>query len=180
MGSGTGASRETAMTEDELQRAATRERYATFRNGPGVGSMLKEGRFSGEFALPESRVPSQILTSGAGAAERVRAYLAAGGSANEVADFAAFTIRQAAEGEDGRIGAHAYQNWTRRYGEALSAMPEVRARFDNLANATRALEEATERATRETQAFERSAASRFLGDADPVSAVGSLLRASDG
>jgi hypothetical protein len=89
--------------------------YATFRNAPGVGSMLKEGRFSGEFALPESRVPPQIFTSGAGAAERVRSYLAASGSGDEVADFAAYTMRQSAEGADGTISARAYQNWTHRY-----------------------------------------------------------------
>jgi len=37
-------------------RGATRDRYATFRNTPGVGAMLKEGRFSGEFA-PSAALP---------------------------------------------------------------------------------------------------------------------------
>ncbi len=155
-------------------RQATAGRNATFTNAPGVGPVLAPGRWSGEFKMPDSQVLS-ALTSGAGSAERVRSYLAAGGDADTLAGGLAFDLRRAAQNPDGTLDPSKLAAWQKARSETLSALPDLQQRLGTAAGAQDALDQATAAQTANTQAFQSSAAGKFLGDADPVRQVGAIL-----
>ena len=155
-------------------RQATADRNATFTNAPGVGPVLAPGRWSGEFKMPDSQVLS-ALTSGAGSAERVRSYLAAGGDADALAGGLAFDLRRAAQNPDGTLDPSKLAAWQKTRSETLSALPDLQQRLGTAAGAQDALDQATAAQTANTQAFQSSAAGKFLGDADPVGQVGAIL-----
>ncbi len=155
-------------------RQATANRNATFTNAPGVGSVLQQGRWSGEFKMPDSQVLS-ALTNGAGSAERVQSFLRAGGDPSTLAGGLAFDMRRAAQNPDGTLDPGKLAAWQKSRGEVLSALPDLQQRLGTAAGAQDALDQATAAQTANTQAYQSSAAGKFLGDADPVKQVGSIL-----
>ena len=153
---------------------------ATFRVAPGVGAALAPGPTAGSFKMAESSVPGAIFSPGKAAAERVRAYLAAGGDRAPLADYAAYSLRRAAQSSDGTLNSAAFDRWHAAHAEALSAMPDVAARFQSVRGAQNALDQAQATHVAARDAFERSAASHFLGDANPVQQVGRILNSDSG
>jgi hypothetical protein len=156
-------------------RQATADRNATYTNAPGVGAVLKPGRWAGDFRTPDSAVPGQLFTSGQGAAERVQAYLAAGGNPADLAGYAAFDMQRAAGNPDGTLNAARLQTWMNQRGEALSALPQLRDQLSTAAGAQTALDQARAARAQALSDYQASAAGKFLGDADPVKQVGSIL-----
>jgi hypothetical protein len=151
------------------------QRFTDQKTAPGVAQVLKSGARKGEFAAPLSAVPGTLFAPGKGAAERVGAFLKAGGNPAEIKDYLAFSLRSAAEKEDGTLKAPALDRWLRQNRETLDAAG-LSPEFDSVAKAQAALDAATARRVAEREAFEASAARHFLGDADPVVSVGRILR----
>ncbi len=164
-----------AAARYQAARQATAERAATFKSPPGVGQVLQGGQRAGEFRLPDSGVPAAIFTPGKGGADRVQAYLTAGGSKAALADYAAWSLRRSAT-KDGVLDPAAYGRWARGHESALSAMPDVEARLLNAATAQEAVGQAVAQRAAQARAFEKSVAGQFLGDADPAARVGKILR----
>jgi hypothetical protein len=159
--------------------------------------VLAPGSTSGEFRIGASRVPS-LLLAGKGAAERVQAYLRAGGDRQALIDYAAFDLRRSAQLADGTLDPTKAANWLRANAEAATVLPELRDMGTNAVAARRAFEEAKARAkdardaaaattkgefqaaqkqrAADQRAFQQSPAGKFLGDADPVASIGRILR----
>jgi len=177
--------------------AKAAENVERFRNAPGVGDMLKPGPTSGTFRTADSAVPNAIVKVGTAGADTARAYLRAGGTAEGLADAAAFSLRQAAM-KDGVLDPAAYAKWAKDRQSFLSQIPDAAARFGAAADAAQAaraggkaldahLAQAAKVAERTVNdaAAARAAAIRdnqagvakgFLGGADPVQQVGSILK----
>jgi hypothetical protein len=160
--------------------AAHAERVATYDEAPGVGAVLGTGRRAGEWRLGDSQVAATLFNSGKGAAERVQAFMRAGGSSpalvSDLKDYAAFSLRHAAEEADGTLSPARAQRWLAAHDEALSAFPELRARFADAAQQRQLVDDAVVRHQAARTAIEDSAARRFLGDADPTITIGRILR----
>jgi hypothetical protein len=142
--------------------------------------VLGTGRRAGEWRLGDSQVAATLFNSGKGAAERVQAFLKAGGSSPalvaDLKDYAAFSLRHAAEEADGTLNPAKAQRWLQAHDEALSAFPELKAAFSDAASARTMVDDAMARHVAAREAIEDSAARRFLGDADPVITMGRILR----
>jgi hypothetical protein len=169
----------------ERYRAARRgtgqyhQTYTDKRTAPGVAQVLAPGSRSGEFREPASAVPSLLFGPGKGAAERVQAYLRAGGSADKVRDYLAFSLRTAAEKEDGTLKTAALERWLSQNNEALEASG-LKRQFASAAKAQGVLDKAVADRATARKDFEKSAAGRFLGEGDPVSTVGKILSSDAG
>lgn len=193
-GGGAVAAETAAATEPELTpnftpesaakyraaNAAHAERAQTFENAPGVGQVLAPGQRKGEWKLGDSQVAATIFNAGKGAAERIQAFLKAGGSnpalVSDLKDYAAFDLRRTAEDADGTLNPGKAEKWLKSHTEALSAFPETAAAFRDAAAARATMDEAAARHLAAREAFEKSAASKFLGEADPVATVGKVLK----
>jgi len=166
----------------QAARDATRERHATFTNAPGVGAILKPGRMSGEFALDDSRVPAAIFTGGPGAAEKIQAFMAAGGNRPELVgalkNYAAFDLRRSAETSDGTLDPAKFAKWSAGHTEAMASFPELQHRFSTAADASNTLADVAAEGKAQRDNFQKSAAGQFLGDADPAKKVASILGSS--
>ncbi len=177
-------------------RQATRDRVATFKNAEGVGPALQGGRDGGTFRALDSAVPSLIVRTGAAGAETAKAYLAAGGTPEALSEAAAFSLRQAAM-KDGVLDPAKYAAWAQQRQAFLSQIPDAAARFGSAADATRraadvgkAVDSTIQQAAKTAQrtvddamatrataikAQQDSVAGKFLGDADPVRQMGSVI-----
>ena len=169
-----------AQARYQAAREATARYHQTYtdqRTAPGVAPALAPGSRADEFRAPESAVPGLLFAPGRGAAERVGAFLKAGGTAAQVKDYLAFSLRSAAEKEDGTLKAPVLERWLGQNREALDAAG-IAPEFDTVAKAQSALDVATARRAAERTAFQKSAAGQFLGEGDPVAIVGRILRSN--
>ncbi len=157
-------------------RQATADRASTFKNAPGVGEVLRGGPRSGTFRTADSDVPATLLEAGAKGSDVINAYMAAGGTPEAVSHLAAFALRQNAMRADGTIDPAKFAVWSHRYASALSAVPEVRERFNTAASAQDAVEATMGQHAEAVRALQATAAGKFLGNADPVAQVNSILR----
>ena len=117
-------------------RSAHAERKWTYgARAPGVGAVLAPGDRAGTFKLPDSAVPSAIFAKGAGGGDRVQAALRAGSTPKQIADAAAFSLRQAAS-KDGIIDPAAATRWRKQHAEAFQALtqadPKIGKQFDSV------------------------------------------------
>jgi hypothetical protein len=158
-------------------RAGHAQRKSIFDTAPGVGAVLKSGPTHGTFALADSSVPAALFTGGKGAAERIQAFqkVAPPEAHQALQDYAAFDLRRSAEMENGTLDPRKYQVWMGKHQEVMSAFPELAQRFQTAAAARDALDDATGRRVEAVTAYQKSAAKPFLGDSDPVTAVGKIL-----
>lgn len=178
-------------------RQATRDRAGTFGNAPGVGDVLKPGPTAGTFRTADQAVPAAIVKVGAGGAETAKAYLKAGGTAEGLADAAAFSLRQSAM-KDGALDPAAYAKWAKERQSFLSQIPDAAAKFGAAADAAAAARaggkaldahlaqaaKVAERTVNDAAAARAAAikanqdtvAGKFLGGADPVRQVGAILK----
>ena len=169
-----------AAARYQAARAATAEKHSTFSNAEGVGDVLAPDTTAGSFKMPLSQVPSAIFKVGRGAAERMQAYFKAAGNTEEsraaLEDYAAFDLRRTAELPDGTLDPKKYMKWLDSHSEAMSMLPELKAKIASAGKASEFLEQVTATAAAANREFEKSALGQFLGDRDPVSVVAGMLR----
>jgi hypothetical protein len=178
-------------------RQATADRAATFKNAPGVGQVLQGGPQAGSFQTPDSAVPNIIVKVGPAGADVAKAYLAAGGDPEALAEAAAFSLRRYAARPDGTLAPDKVGAWAKERASFLSQLPESADKFSAAADAQRAVEAGTKdaaaalkQATETAQtavdnamadrasaakAMQASAIGRFLGQSDPVATMWSIL-----
>ncbi len=166
---------DTARARYDAARAATAGRAATYKNAPGVGPALKSGPTSGSFTMADHAVPAAILTPGPSGAARVQVYLAAGGSRDALHTAAAFTLRQKAV-QGGAINPAALDRFTRDYGSALSAMPELRQGIDTASRAQQTVEAAQAQHAADVKAYQGSLLGKLAGNGDTTALIGQALR----
>lgn len=161
----------------ERLRAANAQNVADiarFRTAPGVGQMLKPGPSKGTFATPASALPNIIVKVGSDGADVARAYLNAGGDPAALANAAGWSLRQAAM-RDGRLDPAAVERWAKPRAAFLSAVPDLAAKINDAASAQALVDTAAAGRADATVAMQKSAVGKFLGDADPVATIWSVL-----
>ena len=123
--------------------AATRERAETYDRGP-IGDILRTSGMQGQYRSLDAAVPAKIFRPGAGGFEAVQSYRRAVGNDAEalgvLSDYAAASLRRAAERADGTLDPRRVEAWQRQHRDALRAIPELDQRFGRAANASQALE----------------------------------------
>lgn len=144
------------FTPEDLERynAAKQrhiDRVTTFRQGP-VGKALKDTGFAGDYGQSGARVAGDIFRKGPGGAENLNAWLRATEGHPEalsiVQDIASASLVDAAK--DG-LTPQRLAAWKRDHAPALARIDEVvpgfSNRFDNVATAVQALEDASRNQT---------------------------------
>lgn len=130
---------------DRLQRAteATKERKRLFNEGP-IGKALKTLGYRDNFAVSEDSVPGIFFRPGDEGARAIRVFRQAVGhndqSLDPLQNYAAMSLRRAAEGPDGTLEPGAYRRWMSKHKAALGAFPRLRDRFATAALASEALQ----------------------------------------
>lgn len=92
----------------------------------------------------------------------------------QMQDYAAFSLRQAAV-RDGQLNPAKYENWKLQHAAALRQFPEVATNFSNVATAQAALDGALAAQKDALVNMQTGAARQFLGNLDPVQAVGRTI-----
>ena len=107
----------------------------------------------------------QFVKAGPKGGEAVDAYLKHAGNTPEarqaLEDGFAYSLRASAM-KDGELDPKAYAAWRARFSPALDRVPETAAKFDGLATARNAVDEAAERAAEQRKAYVNSVASHYL------------------
>jgi hypothetical protein len=184
---------ENGLTANFDAAAASRYRSAnanyadyaqTYKNAPGVGDVLRTGDRPGAFKMGASQVPANLFKSGPGAAERIQAFQrAAAGNPSliqDLQDYAAFSLRRAAEDEDGTLNPAKAERWLSSHAEALSAFPDLRARMSDAVSARQAMDVAAARQFDARKAFESDAVKRVIGSDNPAATIGRILTSDSG
>jgi hypothetical protein len=126
--------------------AATKERAATFGNGP-VGQILRQAGGANLYRVADAGVPGKLFHSGPTAFQDAQGLANAVGpdrAAALLTDAAAASLRRAAMNEDGYLDPKRLMLWQNKYADALRALPDnVREQFTSARNAGQAVAEAT-------------------------------------
>lgn len=126
----------------------------------------------------DAETVARVWKSGPAGADSVRAATqAANGSpvaASSIADYAAHSLRQAAA-PDGVLDPARYAQWAKNFDGALSARPDLRAKFATAADAQRTLNTAADQHAVALRDYQATVAKHFLGGANPADAIGRLL-----
>jgi hypothetical protein len=127
----------------QASHAENKQTYTNKLSAPGVAHVLERGPVAGTWKVPDSAVPGQLFTAGNAAPERIRAFVKAGGDINTLQDYAAYSLRDAAE-ENGALNLNEYQKWREKHADALQALeqtagPALRQRMDTAAGASQVL-----------------------------------------
>jgi hypothetical protein len=123
--------------------AATRDRKQTFDTGP-VGQVLRPAGMQGQYRTVDAGVPATIFKRGPTGFQSVQAYQRAVGNPQAMGvlgDYAAASLRKAAAKPDGTLDPARFATWQKAHADALRAMPELAARFEDAASASRAIED---------------------------------------
>jgi hypothetical protein len=130
---------------DRLARAteATKERKRLFNEGP-IGQALRTLGYKDNFAVGEATVPGIFFRPGDKGAHAVAVFRRAVGDDRQALDamqnYAAMSLRRAAERPDGTLDPASFARWEKSHGPALAAFPGLRDRFATAARASEALE----------------------------------------
>lgn len=162
--------------------AATRERKATFNQGP-VGETLRTNGMAGDFRSLDSSVPSKFFRAGAEGAERANLYRNAVGDAAQanadLAQAAAASLRQSrAFRPDGTLDPVRFAAWQQAHRPALDAVPGLRNQFSNAARASEAMETAARLRREALDAAQSGIVGKLIGVNDPqdvAKTVGALF-----
>lgn len=147
---------------------ATKERAGTFNQGPIKATLAKAGT-QDVYKLPEARVPEKFFHAGPTSASDIRQLRSTIGDdkANQLlSDYAATSLRRAAEQPDGTLDPGKVAAWQRRYSGAMSEFPEMAQKFSTAAGATDAIAEA-------------AASQRTAVSARNASALGKIVKADN-
>lgn len=112
----------------------------TFKQGP-VGNVLKSSGF--DYHMPASSVPDEVFAKGPGGYEKAMAYRNAvkddPAAISAMSNYAASTLRKAAERPDGTLDPGKFNSWRNSHADAMRAFPELAQRFSTAARASEAL-----------------------------------------
>jgi hypothetical protein len=126
--------------------AATKERAATYGNGP-VGQILRQAGGANLYRVADAGVPEKLFPAGPSGFQTAQALTKAVGPDKAGAlltDAAAASLRKAAMTEDGYLDPRRLLLWQAKYADAIRGLPEsVRDQFTNARNAGQAVAEAT-------------------------------------
>jgi hypothetical protein len=158
----------------------------TFGRG-APGQVLKSGGFNarGEagYAMPVEQVAGKFFNSGRSnrtdMAEFMRAAESRPAAVEALRDYAVGDLRRAAVDDAGRVDPKRWANWMQKHDGPLSAFPDLRKEFSNVAAAQRTLERVTARRQEAVQGFEQSPAGKFVGGADADVAFRSVMRSGN-
>lgn len=171
---------ETDATNLAAATQATKERAAAFNNGPTKQVLAKAGS-QDAYRLPEAKVPEKFFHAGPTSASDIQGLRDKIGDAAALPilqDYAAASLRKAAENADGTIDPRKMEAWQRRFEGPMRAFPELGQRFENAAAATRSIGEAAA-ARREAIADRNASALGKVMNAntgeDVTKTVGSIL-----
>jgi hypothetical protein len=156
----------------------------TWRNG-AVGDVLATGSTADGFRLTNSDVPGRLFRGGVKGAEVADSLIKAAGSPEAaqslLGDYPAFSLRTAAE-KDGTLNLKAYDAWMKAHTAVLDKFPDIRAKFDSVADAQREVEAAAVRHVERMESMQDSAARFYLdkeGGAKDVQTAVTKLMASE-
>lgn len=166
-------------------REATAERKATFDRG-APGRVLREGGYlaRGEdgYLQPVEQVAGTFFNGGKASSTDIAEFLRAAdgrpAAVQALQDYAVGDLRRVAVDDAGRIDAKKWANWMRQHSSALSAFPELRARFANVRAAQETLERVEAEAADAIKAFGKSSAGKFL-DRDAGKAFAAVMNGSN-
>jgi hypothetical protein len=165
-------------------RAATAERKGTFDRG-AVGQALKLGGYNardGVYAMPVEQVAGRFFNSGRASATDLAEFLRAAESrlaaVEALRDYAVGDLRRVAVDDAGRVDPKKWSGWVAKHGQALSAFPDLRREFSNVAAAQRSVDRLQARRGEAVKGFEKSAAGEFLKK-DPDAAFASVLESGN-
>lgn len=154
-----------AMAEAEARHAALLKEYP-----------IKSG-------ATDADVVARYFRPGIRGAEDVQALIEHTGRSQDaldaVQDYAAQSLRRAAERPDGALDPAAHARWAKAHESALSQFPGLAEKFETAAAATQTMEDAAVRQAAARKAYQTSAVSRLMGDADPVKTVGRILNSDN-
>lgn len=132
---------------DKLTAAtqATKDRAQTYGTGP-IKQVLAKAGMQDVYRLPEARVPEKFFHAGPTSAsdiQTLRQTIGDGAALPILQDYAAGSLRKAAERPDGTLDPRKVAAWQNRYGNALRALPDLNAKFSTAADASNAIAEST-------------------------------------
>ncbi|MDE2101787.1 MAG: hypothetical protein KGL39_31360 [Patescibacteria group bacterium] len=149
---------------------ATRTRAGTYNAQP-IKGITKTTGFAGNYALPTGAVPNKVFHPGDTGFDDVNAFRNAVGDETAlplIRDYAAASLREAAQRPDGTIDPARFARWQANHAEALRAVPETAAQFGNAAAATEAVGQSLEAQRSALQAAQQGVAGKLLGLTDPA------------
>lgn len=165
---------------------ATKVRASTFDEG-AAGKLLKPGARSGEYKVSDAQAPSVVFHPGDTGGEDVRAYVKAVGQdkANTaLSDAAAASLHEKATRPDGTLDPKKVDSWLAAHKTAIAELPSnTRTKFENAANAQRAVEDAFAARRDALNAYDKSEAGKLMGlkdSGDVTREVGGIISAKDG
>lgn len=82
-------------------------------------------------------------------------------------DYAASSLKAAAEKADGTLDAAKYDAWVNKHADALRVFPDLQMRFGDVKAAQDTLDQAILDAKENRDAFQKSTAATFIGTARP-------------
>lgn len=157
----------------------------TYREGD-VGSVTAKGSGPGGWRIGDSAVPGRLFKKGPGGAEAADSLIKAAGSVQRaeemLGDYPAMVLRGMAM-KNGVFSLAGYQKFLATYGPALKRFPTIARKFEDVAGAQRAFEQAAARGAQRIEAFEKSTAAAYLGKdewgVDPGRAIQRLLNSDN-
>ena len=161
----------------------------TYRQAP-VKPVLETNGFAGQYKMASSAIPAKAFPAGNTGYETTSAFLNAAKNSPEavsaIQDMAMDRLRSLMKGSDS-LDPRVLDTWKRNYGQALKAVDEASpgfsSRFDDVATATKALEDAQAARVTALKQAQEGAAGKLNGanTPDEVKArVGDMIRAKDG
>lgn len=124
--------------------AATKARAGTFNQGPIKQTLAKAG-MQDVYKLPEARVPEKFFHTGPTSAsdiQNLRQTVGDQAALPILQDYAASSLRRAAENPDGTLDPRKVAAWQQKYAGPLRAFPDLNARFSTAADASDAIADA--------------------------------------
>lgn len=165
--------------------AAYKEFKQTFDKGPVGDVTSKDGR--GQYDLSPAELTKKIFHPGDTGGEDVRAYVKAVGpdkATIALSDAAAASLHEKATRPDGTLDPKKVDAWLSAHKTAIGELPPgTRTKFENAANAQRAVEDAMAARRDALTAHDKSEAGKLMGlkDAgDIVREIGSVITSKDG
>ena len=164
--------------------AATRERVATYKQGP-VGQVLRPQGERGQYRIPDPAVAGTIFKPGPGGYESVQAFRRATDdptALQTLQDYVASRLRQVASRPDGTLDPTKTANWLRAHSEAMRAFPELEGRFRDAATATSAIEDVATLRKQAMDDAQRGTLGKLINardDADVTKIIGGVFSQSN-
>lgn len=165
----------------DLATAATKEGKQTHGVEP-IRSMMRDTGTKGQFVLPDGQVPSRFFHPGAKAFSDIQALVKAAGAKviPTLVDYAAMSLRRAAELADGTLDPTKFSRWRQAHADALRALPaDVQAKFSDASRAAGAVREAQRARTVALKDAQQGALGKVMGLTEPedvTKTIGSILR----